>query len=257
MKKIFKRLVAAGLGVTIVAGSLAGCSSGSGTGETQAASQAETTAAESASGDSGQAAETEELVAEEGAEIEIAYWEGSQSDKDAWDWAIAKLKEDHPEITITTQIYPSDTYRDQLDTRIAGDDWPDVMRYTYQRLGKFKDSNTMLDLTPYIGQESLDDLIPAFREACMYDGKLVAMPHHTDVIALFYNKKMLADAGIEVPQSLEEAWTVEEFTDIARQLKEANGLDYAMGGIWENSSGYRWLPFLYMYGGSLMNEDQK
>ena len=32
MKKIFKRLVAAGLGVTIVAGSLAGCSSGSGTG---------------------------------------------------------------------------------------------------------------------------------------------------------------------------------------------------------------------------------
>ena len=29
-----------------------------------------------------------------------------------------------------------------------------------------------------------------------------------------------------------------------------------MGGIWENSSGYRWLPFLYMYGGSLMNEDQ-
>ena len=256
MKKIFKRLVAAGLGVTIVAGSLAGCSSGSGTGETQAASQAETTAAESASGDSGQAAETEELVAEEGAEIEIAYWEGSQSDKDAWDWAIEKLKEDHPEITITTQIYPSDTYRDQLDTRIAGDDWPDVMRYTYQRLGKFKDSNTMLDLTPYIGQESLDDLIPAFREACMYDGKLVAMPHHTDVIALFYNKKMLADAGIEVPQSLEEAWTVEEFTDIARQLKEANGLDYAMGGIWENSSGYRWLPFLYMYGGSLMNEDQ-
>lgn len=111
MKKIFKRLVAAGLGVTIVAGSLAGCSSGSGTGETQAASQAETTAAESASGDSGQAAETEELVAEEGAEIEIAYWEGSQSDKDAWDWAIAKLKEDHPEITITTQIYPSEIGR--------------------------------------------------------------------------------------------------------------------------------------------------
>ena len=49
MKKIFKRLVAAGLGVTIVAGSLAGCSSGTDTTETQAASQAETAATENAS----------------------------------------------------------------------------------------------------------------------------------------------------------------------------------------------------------------
>jgi len=130
------------------------------------------------------------------------------------------------------------------------------MRYTYQRLGKFKQTDTMLDLTPYISEENLNDLIPAFRAACTYNGKLIAMPHHTDVIALFYNKKMLESSGIEVPKSIDEAWSWEELTEIARKLKQDNNLDYAMAGIWENSSGYRYLPFIYMNGGALMNEDQ-
>lgn len=257
MKKKWKKLIATGLGIAIAAGSTAACGSGNQSTAVGTEQPVQPTAAanETARPETS-AAIAEELTAEEGAVIEITYWEGSKSDKDAWDWAIENLKKDHPEITINAQVYPSNTYRDQLDTRIAGNDWPDVMRYTYQRLGKFKESDTMLDLGPYISEESLNDLIPAFRAACTYNGKLVAMPHHTDVIALFYNKQMLADAGIEVPGSLSEAWSVEEFTEIARKLKTANNLDYAMGGIWENGSGYRYLPFLYMYGGALMSEDQ-
>ncbi|MEY8356275.1 sugar ABC transporter substrate-binding protein [Lachnospiraceae bacterium 54-53] len=250
MKKTVKRFGALGLVLMLSGGMLGGCGSPGG----ENTMKAETTEGIQASSESG--GEGEELKAEDGAEIEITYWEGSQSDKAAWDWAIENLKKDHPEITVKPQVYPSNTYRDQLDTRIAGDDWPDVIRYTYQRLGKFKETDTMLDLTPCISEENLNDLVPAFREACTYNGKLVAMPHHTDVIALFYNKQMLEDAGIEVPKSLDEAWSWDEFTEIARRLKKDNDLDYAMGGIWENSSGYRYLPFLYMNGGALMNEDQ-
>ena len=120
MKKTGKRLLALGLGLMLTAGSVAGCgSSGSGN-TTQAASEG--TAAPTEGTPAGSAAE--EPTAEEGAEIEITYWEGSQSDKAAWDWAIENLQKDHPEITIKPQVYPSNTYRDQLDTRIAGNDWP-------------------------------------------------------------------------------------------------------------------------------------
>lgn len=256
MKKNEKRLLALGLCLAMISGTLAGCGSSPAEKETSEKTLAETKAASAESTAAVKESGAEELKAEDGAEIEITYWEGSQSDKAAWDWALENLKKDHPEITVKPQIYPSNTYRDQLDTRIAGDDWPDVMRYTYQRLGKFKETDTMLDLTPYIPEENLEDLVPAFKEACTYEGKIVAMPHHTDVIALFYNKKMLADAGIEVPRSIDKAWSWEELTDIARKLKAANHLDYAMGGIWENSSGYRYLPFIYMNGGALMNEAQ-
>ncbi len=252
MKKTGKRLLALGLGLMLAAGLITGCTSSGGGSTTQAAPGGSSAAA----GETKAGEAAEELKAEEGAEIEITYWEGSQSDKAAWDWAIENLKKDHPEITIKPQVYPSNTYRDQIDTRIAGNDWPDVIRYTYQRMGKFKETDTMLDLTPYISEENLNDLIPAFKEACTYNGKLIAMPHHTDVIALFYNKKMLENSGIEVPKSIDKAWSWEELTEAARKLKQDNNLDYAMGGIWENSSGYRYLPFIYMNGGALMNEDQ-
>lgn len=263
---MFKKNPKKVMSIALAAGMVAGLSACGGSNEPAATTAAATTAA---GGEAAPAAtkaeetlaetagaESEGLVAEEGAEIEIAYWEGSTSDKDAWDELIANLQKDHPEIKIIPQTYPSSDFRDMLDTRISGNDWPDVMRYTYQRLGKFKQAETMLDLTPYISQESLDDVSPAFLSACTYQGKLIAMPHHTDTVALFYNKRMFEEAGIRIPTSVEDGYTWEELTDIARTLKEKYDLPYAFGGIWENNSGYRYLPFLYMNGGSVLNEAQ-
>lgn len=254
MRKMLQKATAM-TAAAILAASLTAC--GGGSSAPAPAAPAAPAAKEEAKADAPAAPEkVEELVAEEGAEIEIAYWEGSSSDKDAWDLVLANLQKDHPEIKLTIQTYPSNEFRDMLDTRIAGDDWPDVIRYMYQRLGKFKESETMLDLTPYIPQENLDDISEGFLGACKYEGKLVAMPHHTDVIALFYNKRMFEEQGIRIPKSIEDGYTWEEVHDIAKQLKEAYNLPYGCAGIWENGSGYRYLPFMYMNGGALMNEDQ-
>ena len=256
-KHNLKRAMAVLLAAVMVSG-LSACGGGKSesttAAATTAAAAAETQAAEESKGEA--PAATEELVAEEGAEIELAYWEGSTSDKAAWDELIANLKQDHPEITLVTQTYPSGDYRDMLDTRIAGNDWPDVIRYTYQRLGKFKQADVMLDLAPYISQESLDDVSPAFLSACQFNGKLVAMPHHTDTLAMFYNKRMFEEAGIRIPTSPEDSYSWEEITDIARTLKEKYSLPYAFAGVWETGSGYRYLPFLYMNGGAVLNEAQ-
>ena len=261
MKKRGKKLTALMMSL-FMAMSLAACGSSGQEAGTKAPEQQTTkaeagqTEAPQTGADQTEAGQSGEFTAEEGAEIEVAYWEGSESDKAAWDWALENLQKDHPEIKITAQTYPSSKYRDMLDTRVAGNDWPDVMRYTYQRLGKFKETDTMLDLSPYISKETLDDLVPAYKTACEYDGKLVAMPHHTDVMAVYYNKRMFEESGIKVPQSIDESWSWDEITDIARTLKKDHNLDYAFAGIWEKTSGYRYLPFVYMNGGAILNEDQ-
>ena len=185
------------------------------------------------------------LKAEPGATIEVTYWESSTSDKAGWDLVLAKFAKDHPEIKVKGQVYPSQTYVNQLDTRIAANDWPDVMRYTYQRLGKFKEAGVMLDLTGKVSDENLADLVPAYRSALTYEGKLVGMPHHTDTIAIFYNKKMFAESGIRIPKDANDGWSWEELAQIATKLKTDHKLDFAFAGIWENGSGYRYLPFVY------------
>lgn len=198
---------------------------------------------------------TGELVAEKGAVIKFVHWNGSPSDEAAWNVVLDKFRKDHPEIELKVEVYPSSSYVQQLDTMIAGNQWPDVMRYTYQRLGKFKEANIMLDITPYISKESVDDLVPAYRQALTSNGKLVGMPHHTDTIALFYNKDMFEKSNIRIPQGTTDGWSWDELKEYSRILKRANNLNYTFAGIWENRSGYRYLPFVYMNGGSLFNED--
>lgn len=200
---------------------------------------------------------TDTLTAEKDAVLKVAYWESSTSEKAGWDLMFKNFAKDHPEIKLELQNYPSTTFRNTLDTRIAGNDWPDVIRYTYQRLGKFKENNVMLDLTGKISEDSLKDLVPAYREALTYDGKLVGMPHHTDTMAIFYNKSMFQKSGIRIPKDANDGWTWDELTQIARKVKVDNNLDYAFAGIWENASGYRYLPFIYMNGGSVLSKDMK
>ena len=130
-KKVLAAVLAAGNGSRPLSVRRRGTAS-----ETTAAAAAAQEAQEETVGEAGGAVEG--LVAEEGAEIEIAYWEGSTSDKAAWDELLANLQKDHPEIKIVPQTYPSGDFPEMLDTRVAGDDWPDVIRYTYQRLGSLR-----------------------------------------------------------------------------------------------------------------------
>ncbi len=260
-KKTVTTVTAAILAASMLLG-LAACGGGSTPSETQAAgggdgaAKEEAAASENAFGIEGLGSQAEGLTAEEGAEIEICYWAGSTSDEAAWNAILEKLQADHPEIKLKLQTYPSSDFRDMLDTRIAGNDWPDVIRYTYQRLGKFKQAEVMLDLSPYITEENVADFADAFRSGCTYQGKLVALPHHTDTVALFYNKRMFEEQGIRIPTGPDDAYTWDELKDILRKLKEAYNLTYAASGIWDNGSGYRYLPFVYANGGTLLNEDQ-
>lgn len=231
-----------------------GCS-GKSTPPPVAAGQTEANTQETGAPAQAEAANEEELKAEDGAVIKFAYWEGSPSDTAAWKAVLDRFRKDHPEIELVAEAYPSKTFRDQLDTMIAGNEWPDVMRYTYQRLGKFKEADVMLDLTGKISQETLDDLIPAYKEALTYNGKLVGLPHHTDTIAIFYNKKMFEEAGIRIPKNTTDGWSLEELTEISRKLKAEYDLDTAFSGIWENGNGYRFLPLLYMNGGKILSDD--
>lgn len=85
------------MSIVMAAAMMSGLTACGGGGSTQTtAAPAETKAEAAASKENGEkkeeAAAAEELVAEDGAEIEVAYWEGSTSDKEAWDELIANLQ---------------------------------------------------------------------------------------------------------------------------------------------------------------------
>ena len=58
-----------------------------------------------------------------------------------------------------------------------------------------------------------------------------------------------------MPRSLDLSLKWDEFIRIARQLKAKGDAPYGFAMGWQNSSAYRWLPFLYQHGGQMLDAE--
>lgn len=99
---------------------------------------------------------------------------------------------------------------------------PDVFRVPYYTLGGYAGRGQLLDLTPHLEAGFVDRFTEAAWSAVQNDGKPFGVPHHTDTSAILYNKNVLASAGItSVPTEVEQAWTWDEFGEVASTLRKA------------------------------------
>jgi sorbitol/mannitol transport system substrate-binding protein len=66
----------------------------------------------------------------------------------------------------------------------------------------------------------LEDIFPSVRDALSYEKQLYALPFYGESSMLYYNKDMLAKAGVTMPES--PTW--EQVADIAKKVKTANNV---------------------------------
>jgi multiple sugar transport system substrate-binding protein len=126
----------------------------------------------------------------------------------------------------------------------------------YQAIGRYSSEGALVDLTDYLDEGEGGAFTPAFWQAVQYDGAPYALPHHTDTFAVFYNTGIFDELGIEVPKSLDDSWTWDEFMQVAEQIKGEGAARYPFAMNWQTvGAAYRWMSFLYQHGGRLLNED--
>lgn len=77
-----------------------------------------------------------------------------------------------------------------------------------------------------------DDFVPAAVDQVTYDGKLYAVPIAVHDYQLIYNKKLLDEAGVAVPT------TMDELADAIKTLTKVDGA----GNITQLGLGYAWMP---------------
>jgi len=186
--------------------------------------------------------------------LTMAVWANEAEDA-AFRAVIAKYVALHPEVSIRLEVGGAGTqYYQQVDTRLAGRQAPDIFRVQYQQVGRYAGSRALVDLGKYLDASDTADIAPAFMQAVTFKGRPYAMPHHTDTFALYYNKDMMQKAGVTPPASLDQSWPWADFIRVAQQLK-AGGAPFGFAMSWQNGTAYRWLPFLYQHGGQLLSDD--
>lgn len=187
--------------------------------------------------------------------IKFAYWASAGGESDAFDALVAKFEEENPEIKVTKQGGEFKDFYTKLETRIAGNDAPDATRLQFQQVGRYSSNGVLKDITKDLPADFSADFLPSLWSAVNYKNATYAIPQHTDTLAVYYNKNYFEKLGITAPTKLEDAWTWDEFLDIAKQLKDKAGAKYGFAYNWTKNNSYRWLPLLYQKGGQLLSDD--
>lgn len=158
-------------------------------------------------------------------------------------------KELHPDIDFNLIEIPANEERQKITTMIAGGNPPDLARLTLP--GAMEPA--LLDLTPYVGEDYLDNFIEASHPYVDVNDRLIALPVDVTANGIIYNKDYFEAAGVELPdEASDEIWTWEEWADaLEKVVKNSN----ARFGVGMDFTPHRWSTLLYQAGGKFFNED--
>jgi len=134
----------------------------------------------------------------------------------------------HPNIEVRPQYIAHDGYTEKMTTMLAGGTPPDVAYMEAYQAWEWALEGKTLDLAPFVTADPESaTLLP--NTNFTYDGgtKIMSTSLAIAVMLSFYNKKIFAEAGINVPPSkAADAWQWNDFVDIAKRLtKDRSGKD--------------------------------
>ncbi len=158
----------------------------------------------------------------------------------------------NPDIKLEFVTIPT-KYADTMVTKLAGGEIPDVMMLAMDQVPRYALNGMLLPLDDLASQEYKDALYPVVKDALSVNGTMYAAARDITPKVMYLNTKMFADAGVELP---DENWTMEDFTDIAKQLTKGSGADAQWGYYWKNYTDQTF-AMIAAFGGKLYSEDGK
>ncbi|WAA08920.1 ABC transporter substrate-binding protein [Fervidibacillus albus] len=133
---------------------------------------------------------------------------------------VVAFEKENPDIKVNVELAPYDDYFTKLQTRIAGNNPPDVFELNYENFVQYASRGTLADLTKYIEEdESFDpsQLNEQAFKAYQYEGKQFGMVESFSNVVLFYNKDLFDKAGLDYPTA---DWTWEDELEAAKKLSD-------------------------------------
>jgi multiple sugar transport system substrate-binding protein len=138
-------------------------------------------------------------------QTELKFWINSSlgaTEKDAYQKAAQEFEEKNPKYKVKVEVVPgSETDIAKLMTAVRSGAGPDIAVIDRFTVAQRAATGLLVDLTPLIAKEG-KDISQEYSEGpwqeVLYQKKVYALPTNTDARVLFYNKKLLREAGIDV-----------------------------------------------------------
>ncbi|MDI2125927.1 serine/threonine-protein kinase [Yinghuangia seranimata] len=109
-----------------------------------------------------------------------------------------------PSGKLTYTLSPFDQLEAKRTNMLAAGAALDLFDVQASQLAQFAEAGQLADLTPYQELFHVDSWIPGLRDACTYNGKLVAVPIGNSIPVVVYRKDLCDPAGFTVPKTQDD-----------------------------------------------------
>ncbi|MDO6587379.1 extracellular solute-binding protein [Salipiger sp. 1_MG-2023] len=162
----------------------------------------------------------------------------------------ASFQEANPEITVNLEFVPYEGLHDKTVLSMGSGGGYDVVLFDVIWPAEYAGNDVLVDVTDKITDEMKAGILPGAWTTVDYDGASYGMPWILDTKYLFYNKEMLAEAGVEPPA------TWEELAAAAKAVKEAGIVEYPIAWSWAQAEAAvcDYTTLLSAFGGSFIED---
>ena len=162
-----------------------------------------------------------EAASVDGVVLRYTDWHGEHGD-DTTNAALASFMEANPGVVVDRSYIPNEQYMEKMNALLAAGNLPDAALFADPSTIEWGLAGRLLDLS---------DLFTGVHEKMPHisyitpDGKLLAVAGAVEIQIIYYNRDIFDDAGLPYPPaSAGEAWSWDEFLQVAKQLTiDVNG----------------------------------
>lgn len=171
--------------------------------------------------------------------------------------AAVDFEREHPDVDVKVVSYNLRDHEQKLAMQFAAGTPPDVVETSTYFIAKFLAADMLQEAPADVVQYIEKSVMPYAAKFYRYDGTIYGMPYFIGIIALYYNKDMFVEVGLD-PNRPPRTW--EELIGFACKLAKYEEGRLVRSGISLRLSGggsgvtEKWWPFLIQAGGTILEK---
>ena len=189
----------------------------------------------------------------------IQVWEGYTGvEAKVFAHLLAEYHHQHPGVQVTSLFVNSDNALQKVLTAVRGGSPPDIAYLYGSWAPNVAQIPQVVNLTKVVSRPGVnwDDFWVGERDVATVNGQVIGFPALVDNLAVVYNKKLFAQAGLTDPSP---DWTWAQFEADARKLTSAGTKQFGTAYVTPGSEDtvWHWEALLWEAGGHLLTPDNK
>lgn len=205
-----------------------------------------------------QAAGGEEAAAEP-VEIDIWFHSGKGAERDALNATLEEFNNTHEDVQVNAVKLPEGSYNDQINAAALAGDLPCALDFDGPFLYNYAWSGYLMPLDEYLSDEMRNDFLPSIIEQGTYADSIYGLGQFDSGLAIWGNREYLEEAGVRIPEGVDDPWTKEEFMSALESLQALDQVEYAIDFKMNYGQGewytYGFTPILWSHGGHLIDRE--